>query len=165
MTGHRKHKNRDVNLVAVMAAKKLVLSALLKHAVLILGGAGNDYDQRYSFDWLVMKEAYENNVPYILRLPYAGRERAIPLKFVEAAIQVTSEYDEYKVQGYHVRDRRMVDEGDVTHSFWDGRKCWFDRVTERRRCSGTWNTIKYAFEQGKPVHNWYTGEAVLLKGL
>lgn len=56
------------------------------------------------------------------------------------ADKVRYEYEKYVPQCYIDRDRRIVDDCDVLLAVWDGIKS-----------GGTWQTIKYAREIGRPI--------------
>lgn len=117
-----------------------------KEAIILIGGARG-------WDWEVMDFSRKMGAKYKLYLPFMTRLDDIPSSFIDNALEVWYAFAEYNVRGYQIRNKEMVDDSRLGHSYWDGRKCWVEKG--KRKCSGTWNCIEYAISQGIRVKNWY----------
>lgn len=88
----------------------------------------------------------DNYIPLECYIPYKRQfyhpqeeyitGRASAIKFI---------CEEFSKESYTIRDKAMVDNSDIVLAVWDGVKT-----------GGTWNTIKYAREQGKEIY-FYDG--------
>lgn len=115
-----------------------------KATLLNLGATLTITGMAQGFDQMAAKVSYELGIPYVAAVPYEGHidegeeyqtllERAAEIVIVSAG--------KYTSNVYWKRDKYMVDRADEVIAAWD-----------RGRYGGTWITVKYAWEQQKPVH-------------
>lgn len=113
-------------------------SQLLKYQPTIaISGMASGVDQIFA------NLALKRNINLAAVLPYRrawDSYHPVVQDMLVRAKEVVYACDKYNKQGYFIRDCIMVDAADVVLAIWDGKE-W----------GGTWNTIKYAREQGKDI--------------
>lgn len=94
--------------------------------------------------------AKENDIPIVCCLPFPKKKYHPFEEYLMDGAWIYTAGQEYNKQNYFIRDKYMVDQSDVLLAVWDGIEF-----------GGTYNTIKYAKEQGKKII--YIPQSILLK--
>lgn len=154
-TGHRpkflpcKYKEKHpwlLNLKDRTAAKLVELGATE-----IISGAAIGWDT-----WLA-QVALELNLKLHMYIPFVGQEKKWPTasrkeyeRLVERAFAVHYISADYSTEAFLKRDREMVNDAHLILALWN------PEVTE----GGTYYTVNYAKQKGKPVWNMWNHQNV-----
>ena len=92
------------------------------------------------FDQIAALEALHFGGRIWSYFPYRHKLSDLEDYLVTKADKVRYEREDWSMDCYDVRDRRIVDDCDVLFACWDGKKH-----------GGTWNTIEYARKKGKTI--------------
>lgn len=143
-TGHRPPRLGGYNQLFYLSLFMFAMKQLefLKPKCVYVGMA-------LGWDTAVAKAAYTMSIPYIACIPnkqqsskWIEEDREIYNFLIRHAKEFYIASSEYSHESYIIRDRYMVDSSDNILALFDG--------TEK---GGTWQTVKYALEQEKMVHN------------
>lgn len=101
------------------------------------------------WDYACAVAAVSLGIPFLAVLPFEGQELSWPMgaqirfaEMLKRAENVITSNRRPNKGAYIDRDRLMVDMADTVLALWSGKEE-----------GGTWQTVKYAKEQGKPVTN------------
>lgn len=154
VTGHRPGRIPDV-MSAAQAVERTLDELKARHAklVVVTGGATG-------FDQLMAQACVRRRIPYELILPctpdlftayWRLEQRMMLAELCHRAVDVQVLHEHLTPADitpgiYHARNAVIVRQTDQLVAFWDG-----------RRTGGTWRTITFALDAGKPVLNAFRG--------
>ena len=142
-TGHR-----DVDSIAVEYLLEKQLSEICKWHYPVLGITGG----AVGVDMLAAEVCADCGIPYVVILPFpfavftakwSSSARARLRRIISGAIRTFVVQKKFSMEGYQRRNMVMVNHCDVLLAVWRGTP------------GGTANTVRYAWQVGKPVVNLF----------